>query len=164
MAKKRTICSDFDGVLHDYSKGFQGENVFGDMITGADVATKVLKKNGNTIIIYTTRPVTDELKAWLKEKNISYDYINENPDQPKGAEGCKLIADIYIDDRSIRFSGDWDEWFLRTIGEFRSWQESNIDTQKKLDVAYREGDVWRRGQEKRIRSGKVISDVVGRPD
>lgn len=160
MAKKRTICIDFDGVLHDYSKGFQGENVFGDMITGADDATGVLKKNGNTIIIYTTRPVTDELKAWLKEKNISYDYINENPDQPKGSEGCKLIADLYIDDRGLCFHGEWDEWLLRQIGEFRSWQDNNPDNQKKLDVAYKEGDVWRRGNEKRIRSGKVLADTI----
>ena len=158
MAKKRTICIDFDGVLADYSKGFQGENVFGDVIPGAAEATGVLKKNGNTIIIYTTRPVTDELKAWLKEKGISYDYINENPNQPKGAEGAKIAADIYIDDRGLKFRGECDEWFLRQIGEFTSWQDSNIETEKKLDVAYKEGDVWRRGNEKRIRQGKVVSD------
>lgn len=150
--KKRTICIDFDGVLHDYSNGYQGENVFGEMIQGADTATKVLKKNGNTIIIYTTRPATDELKAWLKEHDIAYDYINENPDQPKGAEGCKLIADIYIDDRGMCFRGQWDEWFLRQIGEF----SPKRDKEKEMEQAYKEGDIWRRGKEKRIRNGKVL--------
>ena len=31
--EKKTICIDFDGVIHDYSNGFQGEDVFGGMIS-----------------------------------------------------------------------------------------------------------------------------------
>ena len=149
--KKRTICIDFDGVLHDYSNGFQGNDVFGEMIPGADTATKVLKKNGNTIIIYTTRPATDTLKQWLKEHDISYDYINENPKQPKDSEGGKLIADMYIDDRGICFRGTWDEWFLRQIGEFQPWQCEKKDFEKQMQQAYKEGDIWRLGHEKRIK-------------
>lgn len=30
--EQKTICIDFDGVIHDYSKGWQGEDVFGQMI------------------------------------------------------------------------------------------------------------------------------------
>lgn len=41
---KKTICIDFDGVIHDYSKGYQGEDVFGQMIPNADVGTSVLKR------------------------------------------------------------------------------------------------------------------------
>lgn len=44
MVKKKTICIDFDGVIHDYSKGYQGKDVFGDMVPGSDTATKVLKE------------------------------------------------------------------------------------------------------------------------
>ena len=66
--KKRTICIDFDGVLHDYSNGYQGENVFGEMIPGADTATKVLKKSGNTIIIFTTRPATTSTRIPTSQK------------------------------------------------------------------------------------------------
>lgn len=95
---KKTICIDFDGVIHDYSKGYQGEDVFGQMIPNADVGTSVLKKNGWSIIIFTTRKKTDKLEQWLKEHNIEYDYINENPTQPDNASG-KIIADVYLDDR-----------------------------------------------------------------
>ena len=98
----------------NYSEGYKGKDVFGEMIKGADVATKILKEAGNTIIIYTTRPATDALKDWLKKNNIVYDYINENPDQPKESEGCKLIADIYIDDRGLTFDG-WSQWFIYQI-------------------------------------------------
>lgn len=41
---KKTICIDFDGVIHDYSQGWQGDDVFGNMVANADTATSVLKK------------------------------------------------------------------------------------------------------------------------
>ena len=142
MKKKRTICIDFDGVLHDYSNGFQGDDIFGEMIPGADIGTKVLKDKRNTIIIYTTRKATDALKKWLNDHNISYDYINENPDQPEGTEGCKLIADIYIDDRGIRFYGQWDEWFIREIASFQPWESKKEDLESKMKKAYKKGNIF----------------------
>ena len=51
--EKKTICIDFDGVIHDYSNGFQGEDVFGGMIPNANIGTSVLKEKGWTIIIFT---------------------------------------------------------------------------------------------------------------
>ena len=96
--EKKTICIDFDGVIHDYSNGWQGEDVFGQMIPNADTGTSVLKQKGWTVIIFTTRKKTDELEKWLKEHNIAYDYINENPGQPDGTSG-KIMADVYLDDR-----------------------------------------------------------------
>ncbi len=143
MAKKKTICIDFDGVLADYSEGFQGHDVFGDMIPGADLGTDVLKKNGWTVIIYTTRPVTDALKKWLDDNKIKYDYINENPDQPEDSkEGCKLIADIYLDDRGIQFRGQWSEWLLRDIAEFRPVSIEKKDKKKEMEKAYKDGENW----------------------
>lgn len=156
MAKKKTICIDFDGVLADYSKGYQGLDVFGNMLPNADIGTKVLKEKGWTIIVYTTRPATDALKKWLDDNKISYDYINENPDQPKDSkEGCKLIADIYLDDRGMRFD-KWNEWLLREIAEFVPTAKPAEDIKKKMEYEYEEGDIWLRGKEKRIKAGKHI--------
>ncbi len=142
MAKdKKTICIDFDGVLHDYSEGFKGKDVFGDMVPDADVATKLLKDKGWTVIIYTTRPKTKKLEAWLSEHKIAYDYINENPDQPEDAKGGKIIADLYLDDRGMCFRGRWDEWMMREIAEFRPWQK---DTKKSLEKGYDDGEKWQK--------------------
>lgn len=154
MAKKKTICIDFDGVLADYSDGYQGKDIFGDMLPNADIATGVLKKNGWTIIIYTTRPATDALKKWLKDNNISYDYINENPDQPEESKGCKLIADIYLDDRGMSFR-NWSQWTLREIAEFEPSSEgskSKEQERKEFEASYKEGDIWKRGKEKRLKN------------
>lgn len=129
--KKKTICIDFDGVIHDYSKGWQGEDVFGNMITNADIGTSILKKKGWTIIIFTTRKKSSKLEKWLKDNNITYDYINENPDQPDNTSG-KIIADVYLDDRGICFSGTWNEWFIREILDFKPWQERIKDGLDKI--------------------------------
>ena len=131
----RTIAIDFDGVLADYSKGFQGKDVFGEMIPGADNATKVLKENDWTIIIYTTRPATDALKKWLKDNHITYDYINENPNQPEDSKGCKLIADVYLDDRAVCFDGEW-SWTIRRIADFKPWTPVKKDELKQMRKSY----------------------------
>ena len=134
--KKRTICIDFDGVLHDYSKGYQGKDVFGTMIPNADNATQLLHKNGWTIIIYTTREKSEKLENWLKDHKIVYDYINENPKQPDDAKEGKLIADIYLDDRGVCFQGNWDEWLMNQIAGFQPWQ---VQEKNDLERGYKQG-------------------------
>jgi len=94
----KTICVDFDGVIADYSKGFQGENVFGLPLPGASDGMKQLKKDGWRVIIFTCRPATPQLAAYLATHQIPYDGINVAGDgSPKPA------ADLYLDDRGLRF-------------------------------------------------------------
>lgn len=144
--KNKTICIDFDGVIHDYSKGYEGKNVFGEMIKGADTATKVLKKKGWTIIIFTTRPDSDALRKWLKDHDVTFDYINENPDQPgDSGDKSKLIADIYLDDRAICFRGQWD-WAINDISSFIPWQEreKKEDSEQIMEQQYKKGEKFRK--------------------
>lgn len=134
--KKQTIAIDFDGVLADYSEGYQGKDVFGSMVPGADNATKVLKENGWIIIIYTTRPATEALKKWLDDNKITYDYINENPDQPEESKGCKLMADVYLDDRSLQFRGQW-RWMMNDIACFKPWCNDKKEELKEMRSQYK---------------------------
>jgi hypothetical protein len=148
---KKTICIDFDGVIHDYSQGWQGEDVFGQMIPNADTATQVLKKKGWQIIIFTTRKKTKKLEDWLQEHKIAYDHINENPDQPEHSSD-KIVADVYLDDRGICFRGRWDEWLIREILDFEPWQEQEKKRMESLaNFKDNEDDIWARGKEKRIK-------------
>ena len=118
----KTICIDFDGVLHDYSKGWQGVDVFSGAVDGASEGTHQLKEAGWIIIIFTTRNDTPALRKWLADNGIAFDYINYNPNQPVESEKGKLIADIYLDDRGLRFDGDWKKTIIQ-IGAFCPWQE-----------------------------------------
>ncbi len=99
------IAIDFDGCLC--------ENAFPEIGQVKPIheqvheAVKLLKKEGNKIILWTCREDKEERKylteavEWCKEQGIEFDYINENPDNPYGDWGRKLYADIYIDDKAI---------------------------------------------------------------
>lgn len=158
MAKEnKTICINFDGVLADYSEGYQGKDKFGEMIPGADVASQVLKEKGWTIIIYTTRPATAALKKWLEKNNIKYDFINENPNQPEDSkDGCKIAADIYLDDRGITFRGQWTDWMIREIAEFQPCSAKKPDQKKQMEKAYDEGKNWL----KRTREALAVDSCI----
>ena len=104
LYRAKTICIDFDGVIADYSQGFQGPDVFGEPLPGASEAIRRLHEKGNKVIIFTTRQDTHSLRDYLVRNGIWYDEINTNSDQPEGTNPGKPIADIYLDDRAVRFT------------------------------------------------------------
>jgi len=118
MDEKQVICIDLDGTICQYD-GWKGEDHFGDVIPGAKEALQKLKKAQWLVIIFTTRGDKHKIKKYLDDNGLFYDYINENPHQPKGASG-KLFAHVYLDDRAVRFSGDWEE-SIKEIETFEPW-------------------------------------------
>lgn len=135
MKKGKTICIDFDGVIASYQDGWEGTDKFGTMVPGTDNALKVLKEEGYTIIIFTCRKVTEALKKYLKENNITYDYINENPNEPEGTNKGKPIADIYVDDRAVCFRGNW-KWTLQDIAYFEPWEKNDKEEKKDMQKVF----------------------------
>lgn len=116
----KTICIDFDGVIADYSK-YNGKGFFGNPLPGAVKKIRELKEQGWTIIIYTTRSETHQLKEYLDLHRILYDYINYNPENiDQGCNMGKPLATVYLDDRAINFDGDWDKAFNK-ISDFEVW-------------------------------------------
>jgi hydroxymethylpyrimidine pyrophosphatase-like HAD family hydrolase len=132
MAKK-VICVDLDGTILEYDN-WRGENEFGLEIEGASQALTYLKNLGHTIIIYTTRSDHDKIAKYLDQLKVPFDFINENPDQPKNSIGEKLYADIYIDDRAISFKGSWEDT-LKQILEIDEESEKNSLTCKMTDFS-----------------------------
>jgi hydroxymethylpyrimidine pyrophosphatase-like HAD family hydrolase len=119
MAKHKTICVDLDGTLAHYDR-WRGVDHFGEPIAGGKAALTDLKQQGWTIIIFTTRSDIDRIRQFLEKYEIPFDYINENPNQPADANGGKLIADVYVDDRAVQFNGDWAD-ALHQIVNFEPW-------------------------------------------
>lgn len=124
--KKKTICVDFDGVIADYSEGFKGRGIFGDPIPGASVVLNTLRDEGWKIIVFTTRGEVPLLKDYLISNNIPFDEINKNSDNPSGTNEGKPIADVYLDDRAVQFTGDWSRTYYDIIN-FRPWFEREED-------------------------------------
>lgn len=110
----KVIAIDFDGVLHRYSKGWNGGVIYDDPVKGSKEALQSLKEKGYTIYIYTGRTNSEfrhegesdqviAIENWLNIHQIPYDKI--------WLDG-KPAASIYLDDRAIRFNGNWDETLL----------------------------------------------------
>lgn len=104
------IAIDFDGVIHNFDKGWHDGTCYGDPIPGAIEAIKKLSKKYK-IIIFTAkakpnRPLVDGktgielVRLWLMKYDI-LDCISEITSE-------KPHAQLYIDDNAYRFIG-WEE-------------------------------------------------------
>ncbi len=110
--KRRTICLDFDGVVHSYQTGWHGETIISDPpIHRVDQAINRLRKDFR-VVVFSARCRSDEgvqaIKDWLTKHNIEVDDVCRD----------KPPAHIYVDDRAVRFTGDWDDT-IATIYDFR---------------------------------------------
>tara|TARA_R110002060_G_scaffold55482_1_gene66005 strand:+ start:259 stop:627 length:369 start_codon:yes stop_codon:yes gene_type:complete len=106
--KEATIAIDFDGVIHKYSKGFQGlDNAYDEPMPGVYGALDQLKLKGYRLIIVSSRPVP-VIKEWL-EKNKMDLYFDD-------VSNTKHPAKYYIDDHAIRFDKNdpnaWDKTLM----------------------------------------------------
>lgn len=121
---KKTIAVDFDGVIHGYSKGWNGGDLYDPPVPGTAEALSKLKKEGYTIYIYTTRtnkiyrkkedPDQQPLiESYLKEHGIPFDKV---------WNFGKPMADVYLDDRAVGFRGNWNET-LEEVLSFKTWIE-----------------------------------------
>ena len=103
LDKGRTIALDFDGVIHAYSKGFQGlDNVYDKPHTGAVEGIRSLKDLGYRLIIVSSRPVK-AIQSWLGDHNLEK-YFEE-------ITNIKRPAKYYIDDHGYGFEkGNVNSW------------------------------------------------------
>jgi hypothetical protein len=99
LDKKKTISIDFDGVIHKYSKGFQGlDNTYDPPMDGAIDSLHQLYEQGFILKILSSRP-KEFIYPWLEKWGISH-LIDE-------VSNHKFAATIYIDDRGYHFK-DWE--------------------------------------------------------
>jgi len=99
LDKRKTLAVDFDGVIHKYSKGFQGlENAYDPPMEGAIEVLQRLKDRGYVLKIMSSRPAL-VIEEWLKKYEMShlFDIVSNS----------KFAATVYIDDRGFHFE-DWE--------------------------------------------------------
>lgn len=94
MARSKTIMVDLDGVICTEERTF--ERPLAQPIAGAREAIAELRAAGHTVVIYTGRGWTEYrvTKQWLDDHGIEYDGIHMG----------KPIADVWLDDRAVRFT------------------------------------------------------------
>lgn len=106
----KNIAIDFDGVIHDFSKGYHDGTCYGAPLPGSIESIKNLSKKYN-IIIFTakakpSRPLVDGKTGtelvwkWLREHRLE-GYVSEVTSE-------KPRAFLYIDDKGYRFE-NWQD-------------------------------------------------------
>lgn len=117
MAK--TICVDFDGVLHAYKEWFGTDVIDGGPVSGAiEWLETVTADETLTIAIFSSRScLTSGVSAmvkWLLDNGLSREALNkiEFPVH-------KPAAHVSIDDRCLRFDGQFPN--LRDLHAFKPW-------------------------------------------
>jgi len=102
------IAIDFDGVIHNFDKGWHDGTCYGNPMPGSIEAIKTLSKKYN-IVLFTAKVKPDRplvngktgkelVKDWLEKHDI-LQYIKQiTCEKPR--------AQIYIDDKGYRFT-DW---------------------------------------------------------
>ena len=104
-----TIAVDFDGTIveHKYP-------AIGKELPFAIETLKTLAEEGHKLILWTSRDgeLLDEALKFCKDRGLEFYAVNSN--YPPGAlftnkagKSCKVVADVYNDDRNIGGLPDW---------------------------------------------------------
>lgn len=109
---KKTILIDLDGVLNTYTGNFN-ENFIPQIKHGAKDFLKELSLDFE-IKIFTTRN-KNLVSKWVLENKIN-DFVN-------GITDKKELAWIYIDDRCIKFDGNYQNLKSEIIN-FKPWYKN----------------------------------------
>lgn len=109
--KQKTICVDFDGVIHSYTHGWQNGEVYGDLIEGSKECMKFFIDKGYRVVILTAR-IQPKYSDSEEQKGKMTEWLTKNGfllDQHyHEVTNNKPSAIMYIDDKAVRFT-NWRE-------------------------------------------------------
>lgn len=117
---KKTVCIDFDGVLHSYASGWQGIDTIPDPpVPGAMEWLCGLVSCGRyDVCVYSARSSSmlgiSAMQNWL-EQHMDNVFVVARVRFPTQ----KPPAHLYIDDRAFCFKGTFPS--MQEIDEFRPW-------------------------------------------
>lgn len=128
-AHRKTVSIDFDGVIHGYSRGWADGTCYDDPVPGAfDFIRQCMERY--CVFVLTTRDVIvvqryfEKFAGDIETVARSFpDMIFWNLENQVLITNRKLAAEWYIDDRAIRFRGDWTE--VRDLLPERPWKSDS---------------------------------------
>lgn len=108
--RRRPVAVDFDGVLHDKPKGTLS---LGSPHDGAQEFIKWLLRHGFDPHIHTARSKHTDVVEWLQKHKFP----------PMLVTNVKQPAEVYIDDRAMRFMGRFDQLKKRLLRGTDPWTD-----------------------------------------
>jgi hypothetical protein len=113
-----TVAVDFDGVIHDYKRGWQDGSIYGEFMPGAVAGLSRLMSE-YAVFVHTTRN-RHQVARWIEDRSghgiecvtsvhlLPWKRTFWNQRGVLLVTNRKLPAVAYIDDRGIRFTS-WDQ-------------------------------------------------------
>lgn len=134
---KPVLCIDFDGVIHDYKFGWQDGAIYGRATSGF-FRWAAMAINHFRLVIYSSRSKTEEgrtaMREWIGTQSV---YAVHNGELPQDYDFGRLFpylefaaekppAFLTIDDRAIRFDGDWSVLGPAVLLTFKPWNNKPL--------------------------------------
>ncbi len=118
LEKGHAVCFDFDGVIHKYSKGWQDGNIYDDYNKDVLDLMLLLQKLGMPIYICSTRK-PEQITSWWNKQGFWAEAIKIEDDitfwndlKFIGVTNKKIPAQLYIDDRAYKYTGQTVKQFI----------------------------------------------------
>jgi len=124
---KPIICVDFDGCVHSYERGWQGGEIYGTVVPGFFEWVERVRDRFK-IVIYSSRSkeeagvvamdlwLSEQYRLWLQSTSAAvmdtFEFAHEKPP-----------AWLTVDDRCVRFDGDWamPELTVEAMADYKPW-------------------------------------------
>ena len=140
------VCVDFDGVIHRYSRGWQDGSIYDDVVPG--FFEWLLTAGRFRVVLYSSRSKTPDgvaaMRAWLCARAEEAMCFRDSIERHGYLDSIKFASEkpsafLTIDDRAIRFDGDWSAPELQPdrLAAFRPW---NVPAPEGAPAPERAGD------------------------
>lgn len=123
LEKGKALCFDFDGVIHKYSKGWQDGKIYDEYNKDILDLMLFMQNSGIPIFICSTRNPEQIVEwwnsqyFWTKAVIIPQDTLFYKDLQKIGVTNRKLPAQMYIDDRAYKYTGQTVKQFIMDNSE-----------------------------------------------
>lgn len=154
LKESHAVAFDFDGVIHKYSKGWQDGSIYDEVnVDVLDIINTLMMNNIPCIIMSTRDP--QQIKDWwneqgfdIKTKVLDFNTVFYNDCDYLGITNRKIAAQLYIDDRAYRYTGQNTDEFLYdlTAESLKIYQPTIIKVGDCVQVLNGSGSCYKTGE------------------